>query len=101
MSTQVQVPPALAALHNFIMEYDPGDIDDSDPDSISNLNLNSIENREDDLMENDGVDFVGDEETESFGQLSQNPVSNSEKTRSTERRDLIAQMMWSDYLELL
>jgi hypothetical protein len=33
--------------------------------------------------------------------LSQNPVSNSERTRSVGRRNLIAQMMWSDYLEKL
>ena len=40
MSIQAQVPPALAALHNFIMDHDPHDIeeylagDDTDFDPI-------------------------------------------------------------------
>ena len=28
MSTQAQIPPAWAALHNFMMDHDPNDIED-------------------------------------------------------------------------
>lgn len=83
MSFQVKVPPALAALHNFVMEYDPGDLDDwLDHDSSTAFDPNP-----------------GD--IESFGELSQNAVTPPERTRSMNRRDLIAHTMWSDYLEEL
>jgi hypothetical protein len=73
MSIQAQIPPALAATHNFIrihdeMEiFDFGDILDDVP---------SIDN---------------------YGALSDGPACQSERTRAKNERDAIAQAMWDDY----
>ena len=81
MAIQAQVPPGLAALHNFIMDTDPYDIDHY---LSGNLEV--------DLDPNPGV--VAENE---FGQLANRAVSRAEKERAMRKRDQIAQAMWNDY----
>ena len=82
MSIQAQVPPALAALHNFIMDHDPHDIeeylagDDTDFDPIPGQRHN-------------------------FGGLADGAVTRAEKARATVLRDHIAEKMWEDYQTIL
>jgi hypothetical protein len=81
MAIQAQIPPGLAATHNFIMDTDPHDI---------NNYLTGV--LEDDLDPNPGV-VVEDE----FGMLANQAVSRAEKNRAELNQDRIAQAMWDDY----
>lgn len=63
MGIQVQVPPALAALHNFIMDYDPNNIEEY---------LAGIDNE--DLNPNPGQPMLNE-----FGTLENGPVTPAEK----------------------
>lgn len=80
MAVQVQVPPALAALHNFIMDHDPDDV---------NQFLNSDEG---DLDPNPGAMREND-----FGLLADGAVTQAERNRATQLQDRIAQQMWESY----
>lgn len=84
MDVQAKVPPALAASHNFIMDHDPGDINDY------------LEDNEDDLDPNPGQPLENQ-----FGRLADGAVTQAEKDRATGKRDRIAQAMWNDYQRVL
>lgn len=85
MPVQAQVPPALAALHNFIMFHDPDDI-------TSHLT-------------NDQGQMTFDQEPgqhheSEFGNLADGAVQRAEKNRATAARDRIAGEMWDEYVRL-
>lgn len=82
MAVQARIPSGLAAIHNFIMDSDPRDID-----------RYLTGNLEDDLDPTPGL-VVANE----FGTLASRSVSRVEKNRATFNRDRIAQAMWDDYL---
>lgn len=81
LSVQAKIPPALAAIHNFIMEHDPEDIEQY------------LTNSADDLDPNPGAMH----NFESYGSLSQQAVTPTEKRRATTYRDRLAEAMWSQY----
>ena len=73
ISIQALIPSALAALHNFIREYDPEEIGE--------------------------IEISDDEEPllESVGELGAGPVTRDETLRANARRDQIADAMWEQY----
>jgi hypothetical protein len=75
------IPPALAALHNFIMEFDPGDLDE-------------LMQTETPLDPNPGLPH-------DHGYLSQRRPGRVEKERAEGLRDKIASEMWVAYQEVL
>ena len=77
MDVQARVFPALAAIHNCILERDPIEIADVLPPS------------------NDGIDI------EDSGQLATEYLGRAEKDRANARRDEIAESMWNDYQTVL
>lgn len=81
MPIQAQIPPGLAAVHNFIMNNDPHDIDHY---------LTGV--LRDDLDPNPGAVMENE-----FGMLANQSVSRAEKARAVLYRDQIAQAMWEDY----
>ena len=81
MDIQARIPPALAAIHNFIRQHDPDEIQQFGDDD------------EDDWMH--GVHGDG------VGILAEGPAGEVERDRANERRDRIAQEMWRDYQEVL
>lgn len=85
MSVQAKIPPGLAALHNFIMDTDPNDIDHY-----------LTGNRDNDRDPNPG--FLIERE---FGDLAEGAVTNTEKARANLLHDRIAQDMWDDYQAVL
>lgn len=80
MSVQARIPPACAALHNFILKHDPCDVDD--------------------LIVAHGEPETGGG-VEDFGTLAQGHVTRQEKLRAEALRDRIAQEMWDSYEDLL
>ena len=74
-TTQAQIIPALALLHNFIMHHDPGEIS------------------HDDLDDEDGSE-PGADDVEGALQAT---TSREERTRAAEHRDRIALAMWNEY----
>jgi len=76
MFIQAQVPPALAALHNFIMKHDPIDIEQY------------LTGNDDDLDPNPGQPHVNE-----FGNLADGAVTRREKLRAKATRDQIAESM--------
>jgi len=84
MAVQAKVPPALAASHNFIMDHDPGDLNEY------------LEDNENDLDPNPGQPLKNE-----FGMLATGAVTRTEKNRATVKRDSIAQAMWDDYQDIL
>lgn len=84
MSVQAQVPPGLAATHNFILDVDPHDID------------NYLDGDRDDLDPNPGQPQANE-----FGTLAAGAVTRTEKNRATSKRDDIAQAMWDDYQQVM
>ena len=84
MRIQAQIPAALAALHNFIRQYDPEEIrmfKDDQP-----------------------FDFPTRAHLESAGELGRGRVRPDERAPANERRDRIAAAMWEQYqcyIELL
>jgi hypothetical protein len=91
MSIQSLIPPALAAIHNFIRQYDPGDI--RAYDYINNNNNNN--NNEEPLDPLMGV------HPESAGELGVGVVTPQERAAANERRDKIAADMWAQYQDYL
>jgi DDE superfamily endonuclease len=79
MAIQALIPPALAALHNFIRQYDPEDIH----------------------MYDDDVFGPPVDHQESAGVLGTGPAIASETRRANERRDRIAGEMWEQYQRYL
>ncbi len=82
MDIQARIPPALAAVHNFILENDWadiqrfGDVTDENPGPIPAGELR-------------------------FGTLSQGPADQAEKEHAAEFRDQIVQEMWESYQQVL
>jgi hypothetical protein len=79
MNVQAQIPAALAALHNFIREFDPDDLHAYDDD------------------EEFDYEFQDPPDSESIGELGVGLVTSSERVRANERRDRIAAEMWEQY----
>jgi hypothetical protein len=73
MDIQAQLPPALAAIHNFIRQYDPGEISDI-------------------VKEVTDVQPGG-----RHGELAVGPPERAARDRASARRDAIAQAMWEQY----
>ena len=84
LDIQAQIPPALAAVHNFILDHDEED----------------LQNFEGVVDENPGALPTRELEV-NFGSLSQGPARRREKTEADEKRRAIAQAMWDDYQQLL
>ncbi|KAJ3978521.1 hypothetical protein F5890DRAFT_1589594 [Lentinula detonsa] len=85
MEIQAQIPPALVALHNFILEHDRIDIEKYlQEDIIDNL-----------------PGFRQDEEVD-FGCLTTSEwVTPQERHHAEGTRDKIAEDMWEDYRQVL
>jgi len=79
MSIQVLIPPALAALHNFIRKYDPDEIEMYADDETLEVGLE-----------------IG-ARAGSVGELGTGSVTREETDRANERRDRIAGAMWEQY----
>jgi hypothetical protein len=79
MEIQARLPPALAALHNFIRKHDPDDLADFD----------DVEDPQ------PGTRTAGPPAEE--GQLAEGLPSAAERQQAHERRDKIAQEMWMQY----
>jgi hypothetical protein len=91
MDIQVQIPAALAALHNFIRQYDPQE-DDMPADNL--LDFQRERNLE-------SVQEPMDCNPESIGELGTGPPTPNERDRANERRDKIAADMWEQYQQYL
>lgn len=74
MAIQARIPPALAAVHNFIRIHD-----------------------EEEIQEFEGLE-AGECD---YGELAEGPPSRAEKTRAEVKRDQIAQAMWDSYQVLI
>lgn len=85
MTIQVHIPPALAALHNFILEFDPADIDDFLDDPII-------------FDETAGGELP---DISQFGGLTDGPPTSNEKAEAEKKRDNIAEAMWTQYQQWL
>ena len=84
MRIQVLILPVLAALHNFIREYNPEDI--------------QTYNNEDD---EESVDWQIDDYPKSVGSLGSGMTTPAEKAQASERQDKIAANMWEQYQHYL
>lgn len=81
LDVQARLPPALAALHNFIREHDP-----------------------DDLAEYEGAEDPQPgvrQDPEGAGELARGVPRAPERNQAVRRRDQIAQAMWVQYQEEL
>jgi len=82
--TQAKIPGAIAALHNFVHIHDP-----------------------DDLATKEGDNSDDDDEAPNRYDIPITPenlgghISQAEKDRAGEKRDIIAKAMWEDYVEEL
>ncbi len=81
MDIQAQIPPALAALHNFIWEWDPEEIRVYGDDKLP--------------------DFQVYPHPEHVGELAIGPVTSHERVQANERRDKIVSDMWEQYQHYL
>ena len=88
MPIQVCIPPALCALHNFIIRHDPEDVENEDED-------------EDEFGAELGA--VDDEEIDEdrFGYLGFGAITRRIRRQATKKRDAIASQMWEEYQALL
>ena len=80
MRIQAQISAALAALHNFIRQYDPEEIR---------------------FFEDQSFNFPVGVHPESAGELGSGPARSNERARASERRDKIAADMWEQYQRYL
>lgn len=78
MDIQSRIPPALAALHNFILKHDSVD-------------------REDILEDLD----ISDPDLGDYGDLAEEIPDQAEKERANSLRDTIAKEMWVSYQQYL
>ena len=90
MSIQALIPPALAALHNFIRQYDPDEIQMYDNGDDGDDNHEPIQ-----LL------FQMAPHPESLGELGNGPLTQEETVQANERRDRIAGAMWEQYQRYL
>jgi hypothetical protein len=84
MDIQARVPPAMAALHNFILKHDSMEWEDILDMEMADPNPGVRE----------GADF-------DFGDVAEGPADDVEKERSEARRDEIAAAMWESYQAVL
>jgi hypothetical protein len=81
MDIQARIPPATAAIHNFILDHDPQEVEEvSETPDPNPGNLPA---------ERD------------FGTLARGPANSAEKARAKRKRDQIAQEMWNSYQAIL
>ena len=85
MDVQVLIPPALAALHNFIREWDPEEIHEE----ITGYG------------DNDELDYQVHPHPESVGELAMGVVTPHEGEQANEKWDKIAADMWDQYQHYL
>ena len=78
MDVQAQLFPALTAVHNFILKWDPVQIANILPPSDNNINI-----------------------IEDFGQLATEYPRQAKKEEANVRHDQIAEDMWNDYQRIL
>ena len=76
MAVQARIPPALAAVHNFICIHDKDEI----------LDFQDLED--------------GEPGERNYGELAEGPPNCTEKSRSEVKRDGIVQAMWGSYQTL-
>lgn len=92
---QVELIPALCALHNFILTHDPNNnaIGHWVPeDGLSTSSQQSTHG---------GHDEEGDDDIQDVETVVQGSITEEERTRTGQRRDELAQQMWDDYLEYI
>jgi hypothetical protein len=82
MDIQACLPPALAAVHNFIQKYDPNDL--ADYEDVEDLQPGTC---------------AGEQATE--GQLAAGLPRAAEREQANARRDKIMQDMWVQYQDEL
>jgi len=80
---QARLPPALAALHNFIRKHDPDDIADFDD------------------VEDSQPGTRVEESAAAEGQLAEGLPGVAERRDANDRRDRIAREMWIQYQAVL
>ena len=81
MQIQALIPPALAALHNFIQQYDPEEIHMYD--------------------DNDKINFLISPRPRSVRELRMDAVTSHEMKWANDRWDKIAGKMWGQYQHYL
>lgn len=86
---QAHLPAALAAIHNVIRKYDPGEIEDR---------MKELDVAEFDINELD-PEVEHEEGTE--GELAKGPPRPAEKKDAERRRDEMAEHMWIQYQQVL
>ncbi|KAF7318629.1 putative transposase [Mycena chlorophos] len=89
MEVQAQIPSALVALHNFIIEHDNTDLDRWIIDEQATDGLRGF------------VGLQGDDEIDFGLAAASTRVGSQEKRRAERKRDNIAQAMWTDYQRIL
>lgn len=80
MDIQARIPPALAAVHNFISKYDSTDLEQI-------------------LQEMDNGNNGGEARDYHFGTLSEGVTTPAETEQAKTKRDSIAHAMWESYLQ--
>ena len=81
MDIQARIPPATAAIHNFILDHDPQE--------------------EEDISETPDPNPGNPPAEHDFGTLAHGPANRAEKARAKAKRDQIAQEMWDSYQAIL
>jgi hypothetical protein len=90
MSVQAHIPPALAALHNFIVGHDSTDVNKYLYDENGNLDCHD---KQPGIRRAEEIDF---------GRLAATEIiSRAEKRQAEAYRDQMAQAMWDDYQRVL
>ena len=84
MGVQAQIPPALAALHNFIWQYNPQEIQ-----------------MYDDELRDESLELQMALHPESAEELRTVSVTPNERRQVNKRRDKIADDMWEQYQDYL
>jgi hypothetical protein len=86
MSVQVCIPPALCALHNFIVRHDPEDTE---------IDL------DEDEEEFGGIQVEEDIDLTLFGNLGFGVITREVQNRASKKRDRLASEMWREYIAFL
>uniref|UniRef100_A0A0W0F6S5 DDE Tnp4 domain-containing protein n=1 Tax=Moniliophthora roreri TaxID=221103 RepID=A0A0W0F6S5_MONRR len=90
MKIQAQIPAALAALHNFILEHNDNFLQElwADKDAV-------------DPAPGHHIDAEGPRECHPHGELASHHVSEEEYEEALHKQDNIAQAIWEQYQEVL